>query len=573
MRFSLLFGSTLREAPAGIRTAGRQLAVRAGLVRPVGPTSFAHLPLGLRVVRRAEGLLREALEKLGAQELQLPLLYEDAGECEGVTEDAQPLRLSDSQERPFVLPATYAAAVGGLAAGVVHSYRDLPCLVFLIQPHFQATRPRDGLLRGYETHVLEAHSFHPDREDRQTFYVQVLDTLQRVLRRCGLAPVRAEAGVGPDAAHVFLLPHPDGEASLVRCPACTYAAAGPWATVSLPQGGEPSQEVQPVTTPNCATIAAVADCVGVPTRQTLKAVFTSWERPARPPELVFVVIRGDLEVSETKLQALLGEGELQPATDEQIAAAGAEPGYASPVGLTVRSSQEEEGVLVVGDHSLQSGGDFVAGANRPDTHLTGVNYPRDFDVTLLADVAQAQAGHPCPRCQASLALEPAVVLGYGVQGSARCSQLAEIAYQDAEGQERPAWAAGYGIAIESLLLAVIEAHHDEWGIVWPPALAPFDVYLVALAPPGEERAPAEAVYEQLRASGLSVLYDDRNERAGVKFADADLIGCPVRITVSRRSWEAGGVELKLRGEKERHILPLEGLAEAIATYVEGNRYA
>jgi prolyl-tRNA synthetase len=547
----------MRQAPAGVNSVGRQLAVRAGLIRPVGDVSFARLPLGLRVVRRAEDLARAALDCLGGQELRLPILYPEGGGCRGMG-GSRPLRLSDPQDRSYELPASYAATVAGLAASTLHSYRDLPSLVYLLQPRFRASRPRDGLLRGYETHALEAFSFHPDGEERDRFYGQVLDAIHHLLGRCDVDAVRAEAG-REERAHVFLLPHAGGEETLARCPSCGYAASGEWGAVSLPEGGEPSQEMRPVDTPDCATIAAVADCVGVPTHQTLKAVFTSWERSGRPPELVFVVIRGDLEVSEAKLQGVLGEGKLQPATDEQISAAGAEPGYASPVGLDVRSSREGEGVLVVGDRSLLAGADFVVGANRPHTHLTGVNYPRDFAVTLLVDVAQVQPGHPCPHCGDPLSLEPAVRLGYGFKGSAGCPQLEQITYQDAQGQERPALPAGYGLEIEPLLLAVIETHHDEWGILWPPALSPFDVHLVALAPPGEERARADGVYERLLAAGLEVLYDDRNERAGVKFADADLIGCPLRITVSRRSWEAGGVELKLRGEEERRILPLEEL--------------
>ena len=363
-----------------------------------------------------------------------------------------------------------------------------------------------------------------------------------------------------------MLPHPAGEDTLIRCAACGYAANAERAEFRLPPvEPQPLEEARPIATPDCETIADVAAFVGVPTSQTLKAVFYTRD----DAELVFLVIRGDLEVNETKLRNLLGGGELRPATDEEIRVAGAEPGYASPVGLRVRETRAGPGLLVVADHSIEVGSNFVAGANRPGYHLTGANCPRDFGVTLLADVAQAQAGHLCPHCNGVLAAGSAIELGHCFKLGTRYSDMVGATYLDPEGRERPIVMGSYGIGVGRLMAAVIETHHDEHGIVWPPALAPFDVHLLTLGTDETVHAQGDEIYADLTGfgkpvrSGLEVLYDDREESAGVKFADADLIGCPVRVTVSRRSLKAGGVEQKMRWAEERRVVTPESLVEEV----------
>jgi prolyl-tRNA synthetase len=363
-----------------------------------------------------------------------------------------------------------------------------------------------------------------------------------------------------------MLPHADGEDRLVRCSQCAYAANAERAEFRLPEvDTEPAREVEPVETPGCATIADVAQFVGVPTRRTLKVVFYAWERSLKPPEPLMVLLRGDLEVNETKLMNLLGGGELRAATADEIRSVGGEPGYASPVGLTVRRSMDGvgEGVLVIADRSIQAGADFVAGANREGYHLTGVNYGRDFEVTVLTDIAQAQDGHLCPQCEGEMAMESAIELGHCFKLGTRYSEGLGVTYLDADGEEHPVVMGSYGIGVGRLLATIIEGHHDEYGIIWPPALAPFDVHLVSLARSEEEQAVADTVYDELQSAGLTVLYDDRDERAGVKFTDADLVGCPARVTVSRRSLEAGGVELKARWAKERDVVPVDQLISAV----------
>ena len=416
--------------------------------------------------------------------------------------------------------------------------------------------------------MKDAYSLHTDSDDLDRFYPQILGAYHRIFTRCGLDFIQVEADTGMMGgadSHEFLLPHPAGEDRLLHCSVCDYAANVEWATFRLPEvGPHPLEEPCPVATPGCATIADVAAFVGVPTNQTLKAVFYAWERPGGRPEMVFVVLRGDLEVNETKLLNLLGGGDLRAATDEEIRAAGAEPGYGSPVGLPVREHADSPGLLVVGDRSIQVGANFVAGANREGYHLTGVNYPRDFSVTLLADIAQAQEGHLCPRCGGSLLAESAIELGHCFKLGTRYSESLGVTYLDATGKERPVVMGSYSIGVGRLMAAVVEAHHDEHGIVWPPSLAPFDVHLLLLGRQEVVQEAAEETYRQLHEAGLSVLYDDRNESAGVKFADADLIGCPVRVTVGRRSLEAGGAEMKARRERDRQTVGLEDLPDQVA---------
>lgn len=573
MRFSHLFGHTLREPPSDAEMDSHKLLLRGGFIRPLAAGLYTLMPLGYRVARRIEAILRQEMERIGAQEVLMPVLHPaEIWQATGRWDSTGSalMRLQDRSGRDYALAMTHEEVVADLARREVQSYRDLPRVIFHIQTKLRdEPRPRGGLLRVREFLMKDAYSLHPDAASLDDFYPRILEAYRRIFARCALPAVAVEADtgiMGGADSHEFMLPHPAGEDRLLRCPACGYAANVERAEFRLP--AEPAQalaEPQPVATPGCATIADVAAFVGVPTRQTLKAVFYTRQHATR--ELVFVVVRGDLEVNETKLVNLLGGGVLQPASDDEIRAAGAEPGYASPVGLRVRASRDGPGVLVVADRSIQAGANFVAGANREGYHLTGVNFPRDFAVTLLADVAQAQAGHLCPRCPGSLAAESAIELGHCFKLGTRYAESLGALYLDPEGQQRPVVMGSYGIGLGRLMAAVVEAHHDEAGIVWPPALAPFDVHLVLLGK-DEERPAADEVYALLREAGWETLYDDREESAGVKFADADLIGCPLRVTVSKRSLQAGGVEVKARWAAERQVVPVAALLDIVASTVK-----
>jgi prolyl-tRNA synthetase len=579
MKLSQLFGHTLREPPADAELTSHQLALRAGMVRFLGAGICTYLPLGWRVVRKIETILREEMDALGAQEMLMPVLHPaELWQATGRWESMGPAlaRMRDSSGRDYALATPYGngEVVAELARREVRSYRDLPRVIYHIQTTVRdEPRPRGGLLRVRECRMKDAYSLDADASGLDALYRRVLTAYERIFARCDLHPIPVETDAGTMGgadSHEFMLPHPAGEDTLIRCAACGYAANAERAEFRRPPvEPQPPEEPRPIATPDCETIADVAAFVGVPTSQTLKAVFYTRD----DAELVFVLIRGDLEVNETKLRNSLGGGELRPATDEEISATGAEPGYASPVGLQVRERRDVPGVLVVADRSIEVGGNFVAGANRPGYHLTGVNYPRDFAVTLLADIAQAQAGHLCAHCGGVLAAEAAIELG-------RCSKLGThyadavgATYLDPEGHERPIVMGFYGIGVGRLMGAVIETHHDEHGIVWPPAIAPFDVHLLTLGADEAVQAQAEKVYVQLREAGLEVLYDDREESAGVKFADADLIGCPARATVSKRSLKAGGVEMKARYAEKRRVVTPEELVEHVRQMIADWEFA
>lgn len=566
LRMSQLFGRTLRKAPAGTELTSHKLALRAGLVRFLGAGLYSYLPLGWRVARKIEGILREEMNAIGAQEMKMPVLHPaELWKATGRWDSVGPalMRVTDRRDREYALAMTHEEVVAELARQEILSYRDLPKVVYHIQTKVRdEPRPRGGLLRVREFRMKDAYSLDADAAGLDAFYPRVIEAYERIFTRCGLDPISVEADTGMMGgadSHEFMLPHPDGEDTFIHCKSCDYAANAERAEFELPEvEAEPLEEAVQVATPGCETIADVADFVGVPTRKTLKAVFYT----KGDGELVLVVIRGDLEVNETKLRNLLDGSALEPAMAEDVRSVGAEPGYGSPVGLNVRRSLDDSGVLVVADRSIQRGINFVAGANRHGYHLVGVNYPRDFAVTIMEDIAQAEAGHLCPNCEGTLVAESAIELGHCFKLGTHYAEAVGATYLDPDGEEHPIVMGSYGIGVGRLMAAVIEAHHDDYGIIWPPALAPFDVYLLTLGTDQETQERAESVCAELEEGGLEVLFDDREESAGVKFTDADLTGCPVRATVSRRSLERGGVELKARWADDMAVVKSDDLVDA-----------
>jgi prolyl-tRNA synthetase len=405
--------------------------------------------------------------------------------------------------------------------------------------------------------MKDAYSLDADSEGLETAYQKMRKAYVDIFRRCGIETLTVQADVGQmggSASQEFMVLNEHGEDTLILCSACGYAANVERATLAKPAAERsPAGKVQEVATPGCKTIAEVAAFVGVPTHQTLKAVFYV----TVDGEFIFAVIRGDLDVNETKLRNLLGGVDFGPATDAEIRAVGAVPGYASPRGLT--------GVRVIADDSVHRGGNFVSGANRQGYHLLNVNYPRDFQAEIVADFALARAGDACPTCGAALTEARGIELGHLFKLGTRYSEALGASYLDAEGQACPIVMGSYGIGTGRLMAVVVEQHHDEHGIIWPVEIAPYGVHLVNLGrDAGDETTQAaESLYTDLQAQGFEVLYDDRDERAGVKFNDADLIGVPLRVTVGHRSLSQGGVEVKRRDASERTVVPLDALAKAL----------
>lgn len=562
MRLSELFTRTLRDAPADAELVSHRLAVRAGLVRPVAAGIYALMPLGWRVMRKIVAILREEMDALGGQEVRLPVVHPaELWQATGRWDTFGPVlqKFAAESGREYALGPTHEEVIAALAAREIDSYKQLPQHVYQIQTKYRnEPRARGGLIRLREFTMKDAYSLDADAAGLDRFYRRMVAAYARIFERAGVPALAVEAdsgAMGGGVSHEFMFVHEAGEDSFARCDACGYAANLEAAEFALPAPPEvPLQPVQKVATPDCMTIQAVADFLGVPTSQTLKAVFFVQERPSAPERFVFAVIRGDLEVNEVKLLRALGGGTLRAATDDEITATGAVPGYASPIGLSPE-------VMVVADQSVRAGANFVSGANDAGYHLTGVNVPRDFDPALVADIAAAFDGATCARCgQGALRVERAIELGHCFKLGTRYSEAAGVIYTDEAGAEHPVVMGSYGIGLERLMAAIIETHHDEWGIIWPPSIAPFDVHLLTLGKDPQLGEIAAQVYADLRAAGLDVLLDDRAESAGVKFADADLIGIPVRLAVSGKALAAGGVEAKRRDSAERVIVPLDEVA-------------
>ena len=566
MRLTELFTRTLRDAPADAELANHKLAIRAGLVRPVAAGIYALMPLGWRVIRKIEAIIREEMEALNGQEIHMPVvhpaeLWQQTGRWDSFGPALQ--KFENGAGRSFVLGPTHEEVIAFLAAREIDSYKQLPQHLYQIQTKYRdEPRARGGLVRLREFTMKDAYSLHADEADLERFYVGMVAAYRRIFARVDVPAVAVEAdsgAMGGQGSHEFMLTHAQGEDTFVVCEACGYAANVEAAQFLLPDAGTPPdlEPVCKVATPDCTSIQAVADFIGVPTARTLKAVFFMHAQPGQPERFVFGVIRGDLEINEAKLIAALGGGMLRPATDDEILAVGAVPGYASPLGLG-------PDVLVIADRSVRAGANFVAGANESGYHLTGVNVPRDFDPAQVTDIAAAFDGATCARCGTGhLHLTRAIELGHCFKLGTRYSDAVGALYQDEGGNPHPVVMGSYGIGLERLLAAIIETHHDDWGIVWPAAVAPFDVHIVTLGKGPDFVRIATNLYAALRAAGVDVLLDDRAESPGVKFADADLIGAPLRITVSPKAWEQGGYEVKRRDSSERQIVA----ADAVIAWV------
>lgn len=554
MRLSRHFGRTLRDAPSEASMASHQLTLRAGLARPVAAGMWAYLPLGQRVIRRLKQLIRKELAAAGAEELLMPATL--------------PAGVSQT--------AGHGATVLHLCQSDVESYKDLPRAVFQFQARAQdEPRAGGGLLRLRESLATDAYSLDRDEAGAEAAYQRALEACGRIFARCELPVVAVEAGVHPADAgpadgspsHAFMLPHPHGDDRLVHCAACDYAASIEVAAFERGEAlfGDPAP-LDKVETPGCATIADLCAFLSIEPQQTLKLVIYTINLNQPGEAIVMALIRGDLDVSEAKLMSVLGVSQIEPATEDIIAEIGASAGYASPIGLQVRREGAGEGVVVIADESLRKMSNFVTGANDPGYHYANANYPRDFEVTVFADIAEPYDGASCLRCGGALSVERAIKLGHTSRLGARLSQAAGANYLDDKGQEQPIVMGTTSLSLDRLVAAVIEQHHDDHGILWPRAVAPYDVHIVAIAKDGQEAAVevASQLADDLQAAGLAVLHDDRLLSPGVMFNDADLIGVPLRVTVGAKSLDQGGVEVKWRHEPERQIVPLDGAAQAIA---------
>jgi len=567
MRTSQLLLPTLREDPGEAETVSHRLMLRAGLIRKVAAGIYTYLPLGLRIIRKVEQIVREEMNRAGAQELLMPIaspaeLWRETGRWGYYGKEL--IRFKDRHERDFCLGPTHEEVITDLFRREVRSYRQLPLNFYQIQTKFRdEIRPRFGLMRGREFIMKDAYSFDKDEAAARLSYQKMYDAYHHIFARCGLnfRAVEADTGlIGGTSSHEFMVLADTGEETVVYSEPGTYAANVERAEV-LPPNDESKEALLPlrsVNTPGCRTVEEVTKFLKVDASKLVKTLLYS-----TGSETVAVLIRGDHDANEIKLKRLLGVTDVElagPAIVEKMT--GAPVGFAGPVGLNVR---------IVADHAVKSSANIVVGGNRLDTHLVDVNCPRDFQVEQFADLRNARAGDPSPRKDGILKTTKGIEVGHVFMLGTKYSQAMNASFLDPNGKECLAVMGCYGIGIGRTAAAAVEQNHDDKGIVWPFPIAPFHVHLISLGQSAAVIDAATTVYAALEAVGLEVLWDDRDERAGVKFNDADLIGAPYQVIVGDKGLAEGLLEVKSRNTGVKTKLAPTDVPQGILAMVSSGR--
>ena len=567
MKLTDLYVPTLREVPADAKLANHRLLLRGGFIRPVCAGVFSYLPLGLRVLRRVEQIVREEMDRAGAIEVFLPALnpgdlWKKTGRWD--TFQPPPLRLKDGAGRDFVLGPTHEEVITDLVAQDLRSYRQLPVTLYQIQTKFRdELRPRGGLIRAREFIMKDAYSFDTGRESLDRSYRAMYDAYCRVFERLHLPTVIVEASAGSmggSDTREFTLPCEDGEDTLFLCDRCDYTANAECAESRHRHHAPNPSHLDAATlieTPNARTVEEVCALLDVAPEQLVKTLLT-----VADGKFVAALVRGDRELNEVKLTNALGATELRMATEAEILeVTGAPVGFTGPVGLPSE-------VKIVADHDIAEMADFVVGANQADAHLVAVEVRRDFYVAEYADLRSAMAGDDCPRCEGGLlktvrGIELAHVFKLGQKYSTALNAV----FSDESGAEQIATMGCYGIGISRIIAALVEQHHDDEGIIWPLAAAPYAAAILVLDSDPKLMATAEELAAQLDAAGLASVIDNREERPGVKFKDADLIGYPLRLVIGKRTASEGTVEVRRRRDKAELVVPVAealGAAQTLA---------
>ncbi|BCO09932.1 proline--tRNA ligase [Desulfolithobacter dissulfuricans] len=566
MRYSKLLLPTTKETPAEAEVISHQLLLRAGFIRKLTSGLYTYLPLGFMALQKVSQIVREEMNRAGAQELLMPMvqpgdLWRETGRWQKY--GAELLRFKDRHDRDYCLGPTHEEVITDLARRELQSYRQLPVNLYQIQTKFRdEIRPRFGLMRGREFIMKDAYSFDVSDEAASESYQKMYDAYQRIFARCGLEfrAVEADTGsIGGSFSHEFMVLADTGEDTLVICKACSYAANVEKAAVVLPEKTpvqkEPA-ELTRVETPGMKKVDRVAEFLGVSPADIIKTmVYLADGEP------VAVLVRGDREVQDVKLGNILGATEVELADDDTVWKLTRLPvGYIGPREIPIRTVADQEVMRMV---------NAVTGANEKGYHLTGVNPGRDFTPDLVGDLRQITTEDPCPSCGGQLELTRGIEVGHIFKLGTSYSQAMNATFQDREGGEKPFVMGCYGIGVSRVVAAAIEQNHDKNGIIFPLPLAPFQVILLNLGLNNEETTrAAEGLYEDLQARGIEVLYDDRDERPGSKFKDADLIGIPYRITVGKTYEKEGRVELRRRRDGETTTIDYDGAADHVASLIE-----
>ncbi|WP_320129207.1 proline--tRNA ligase [uncultured Sphaerochaeta sp.] len=554
MRMSTLFSKTLREAPNGADCKGYEYLLRAGFIRQMGAGIFSLLPFGFNATRKIEQVIREEMNDIGGQEILMPLvnpadIWKETGRFYSI--DKELSRFQDRGNRDMVLAMTHEECVTDLARGEIDSYKRLPQLVYQIQTKWRDDpRPRAGLIRVREFTMKDSYSFDRTQEGLDDIYAKHYKAYFRIYSRCGLPVivVGADSGMmGGKISHEYMYLSPIGEDTLITCSECGYTANRQVATFKKEYLTSEPKAIEKILTPNTKTIDELCAFLKIEKKQTAKAVFMvgtfiDASNGEEQEKLIIGVIRGDMDVEENKLQNAAKANSLRPAHIEEIVAGGMVPGFGSPIGAKAE-------VIAIIDDSVAKSNNLVAGANEEGYHLLNTNFGRDYS-GIVADIASATSGNACPVCGKPLASSKGVEVGNIFQLGTRYSESMNCFFQDVDGTRRPVIMGSYGIGVGRLLACLAENYNDDKGLSLPITVAPYQVHLVSLVKDAEV---GEKIYKDLSDNGIEVLFDDRKESAGVKFADADLIGLPIRITIGNRSLKEGKVEVKLRSNLEETL--------------------
>ncbi|GAA0217020.1 proline--tRNA ligase [Selenomonas dianae] len=546
MRATNLYAPTLRNTPAEAEIASHRLMYRAGLIRKSAGGMYSYLPLAWRTIRKIEQIIREEMDAAGGQEIMMPILqpselWEESGRWGAY--GAEMIRVKDRHDREFCMGPTHEEMITALVRDELRSYKQLPVLLYQIQDKFRdERRPRFGVMRSREFIMKDLYSFDKDVEGMNESYRKMSVAYTNIFTRCGLdfRAVEADSGaIGGGHSEEFTVLAPEGESRIACCDACSYAASDEKAALRpIDAPDEAELPLEKVATPHTSTIALLAEYLKIPVEKTIKAVAYQTEDDT----LILAFLRGDHEVNEVKLaNAVPGARELRMADEEAIRAVGGCPGFMSPIGV-------KEGTHIVVDETAMRMHNAVSGANEADFHYMNVNPKRDFGAVTVADIRLVEEGDACPVCeQGHLHIGRGIEAGQIFALGTKYSAAMGATFLDEAGKAQPLQMGCYGIGVGRTMAAAIEQNHDEHGIIWPRAIAPYEVVVVAVNAKVEEQlAYAEEIYEELRAAGVDVLLDDRRERAGVKFNDCDLIGYPVRIAIGPKTLENGSIEVKIR---------------------------
>ena len=579
MKMSMLFSQTLREAPTDAEMPSHKLLVRAGFIRQLAAGIYTAMPLAKRSLTKIEDIMRAEINAIGGQEMSMPVVHpaEVWQETERWYQIGSEMgRFKDKNQRDMVLAMTHEEVVADLTRKEIHSYRQLPVLIYHIQTKWRDDpRPRAGLIRVREFTMKDSYSLDADWEGLDKQYRAHYQAYFDIFHRCGISAIAVKSDVGMmggKLAHEYMYLTPYGEDTLMLCDACGYSANRQVATfkkAALPE--EEPLPTEKVLTPDCKTIAELAAFLNIPAAKTAKAVFMIADIPegeSSVQKFVFAIVRGDMDLNETKLVNALKASELRPATEEEIVAIGAVPGYASPIGLPEKNTYLP--VITIVDELIAQSQNLVAGANDAGYHMLNTNLERDYRADLVTDLTSAREGDGCPECGAPFREVRGVEVGNIFKLGTRYSDSLGCTFQDKDGKEKPVIMGSYGIGSGRLLASVAEEHNDEHGLIWPITVAPYQVHLVMLPSKKDDLAmeAAAQLYEDLLAAGVEVLFDDRDDSPGVKFNDADLIGMPIRITVGARGLKEGMVEIKRRNEKEKRMIPLGDALKTVQAEID-----